>query len=319
MRCGHSLNSVSQTQTRACALEIRNDAERNLFPDCANFLWGWPGRAGSAPGQRNATLVCPVLRTATATRYVIPLREGGSLPAILEADDLGLYVVKFRGAGQGVLALVAEVIAGEMGRLLGLRVPEIILIEVGDALGRNEPDYAIRRLLKASTGLNLALDYLPGSVTFDPAARDRAVPSEASLAVWLDAFTQNVDRTARNANLLEWHGKLYLIDHGAALYFHHDWATMQEKATSPFSEIRNHILLPWASEIPEATKIGRHKLTPEAIREIVALVPDSWLEAVPGNIPAATRREDYIRFFSRRLEAAQIFEQEAIDARARVL
>ena len=260
-----------------------------------------------------------MLRTATATRYVVPLREGGSLPAILEADDLGLYVVKFRGAGQGVLALVAEVIAGEMGRLLGLRIPEIILIEVGEALGRNEPDYEIRRLLKASTGLNLALDYLPGSMTFDPAARDRAVPSEASLTVWLDAFTQNVDRTARNANLLAWHRKLYLIDHGAALYFHHDWSTMQEKATSPFPQIRNHILLPWASEIPAAAKTAHHKLTPEAIGEIVALVPDSWLEAIPGHRAAAERRSAYIEFFCRRLQEAQIFEQEAIDARTRVL
>ncbi|MGA8731337.1 MAG: HipA family kinase, partial [Terracidiphilus sp.] len=158
-----------------------------------------------------------MLRTVNATRYVLPLREGGSLPAIVEADDLGLYVVKFRGAGQGVLALIAELIAGEIGRALGLRVPEIVFIEMDASLGRNEPDYEIRQLLQASAGLNLALDYLPGSVMFDPAARDTASPADASLTVWFDAFTQNVDRTPRNANLLVWHRKLYPIDHGAAL------------------------------------------------------------------------------------------------------
>jgi hypothetical protein len=260
-----------------------------------------------------------VLRTAKATRYVVPLREGGSLPAILEADDLGLYVVKFRGAGQGILALVAELIAGEIGRLLGLRVPEIILIEIAASLGRNEPDYEIRQLLKASTGLNLALDYLPGSVTFDPAARDRATPEEASLAVWFDAFTQNVDRTARNANLLEWHRKLYLIDHGAALYFHHDWASMQEKARSPFAEIRHHILLPWASQIPQASQIAHQRLTPDAISKIVGLIPDTWLEVIPGSLSGSIRRAAYNDFFRQRLAAAHIFEQEAMDARSRIL
>ena len=260
-----------------------------------------------------------MLRTATATRYVVPLREGGSLPAILEADDFGLYVVKFRGAGQGILALIAELIAGEIGRALGLRVPEIILIDIDASLGRNEPDYEIRALLKASVGLNLALDYLPGSVTFDPAARDKAAPEEASLIVWFDAFTQNVDRTAKNANLLEWHRKIYLIDHGAALYFHHDWASMHEKARSHFAEIRNHILLPWASQIPQASAIAHQKLTLDALAAIVGLVPDAWLEAIPGNLNTSERRADYLNFFRERLEAAHIFEQEAMDARSRVL
>src|SRR6202161_3391011 len=182
-----------------------------------------------------------MLRTANATRYVVPLREGGSLPAIVEADDLGLYVVKFRGAGQGVLALVAELIAGEIGRALGLRVPEIIFIEIDAALGRHEPDYEIRQLLKASAGLNLALDYLPGSTMFDPAARDTATAPEASLLVWFDAFVLNVDRTPRNANLLVWHRKLYPIDHGAALFFHHNWPAREEKIESPFMEIEHHI------------------------------------------------------------------------------
>src|SRR5580704_1930143 len=190
-----------------------------------------------------------MLRTANATRYVLPLREGGSLPAIVEADDLGIYVAKFRGAGQGVSALVAELVAGEIGRALELPVPEIVFIQMDAALSRNEPDYEIRQLLKASVGLNLALDYLPGSTMFDIAARDKVSAEEASLAVWFDAFTQNVDRTPRNANLLMWHRKLYLIDHGAALYFHHNWETMPGKAESPFAEIGQHVLLPWASRI----------------------------------------------------------------------
>jgi hypothetical protein len=260
-----------------------------------------------------------MLRTANATRYVLPLREGGSLPAIVEADDLGLYVVKFRGAGQGVLALVAELIAGEIARALGLRVPEIIFIEVEAGLSRNEPDYEIRQLLKASTGLNLALDYLPGSLMFDPAARDTASPEEASLTVWFDAFTQNVDRTPKNANLLVWHRKLYLIDHGAALFFHHDWQTMQKKMESPFIESRYHILLRWASEIKQAATLAHEKLSPSVFADIVGQVPDAWLEGVPGGPSAAERRKGYVDFLTGRLAASHIFEQEAINARDRVV
>lgn len=260
-----------------------------------------------------------MLRTVQATRYVLPLREGGSLPAIVEADDLGLYVVKFRGAGQGVLALIAEIIAGEIGRALGLRVPEIVFAELDASLGRNEPDYEIRQLLKASVGLNLALDYLPGSVMFDPAAQDAATHDEASLVVWFDAFTQNVDRTAKNANLLLWHHKLYLIDHGAALFFHHDWAAMPTKIESPFAAIKQHVLLPWATEIPQAAALARAKLTPDVLAAIVAEVPDAWLESIPGDLSAAERRTGYLDFFKRRLAAAHIFEQEAIHARARLV
>ena len=260
-----------------------------------------------------------MLRTVHATRYVLPLREGGSLPAIVEADDLGLYVVKFRGAGQGLLALIAELIAGEIGRALDLRVPEIVYLEIDPVLGRNEPDYEIRRLLKASAGLNLALDYLPGSITFDPAARDAVSKEEASLIVWFDAFTQNVDRTAKNTNLLVWHRKLYLIDHGAALFFHHNWETMQSKIDSAFTEIRHHVLLPKASQIAEAGTIAREKLGVETIREIVGQVPDAWFETLPGGFSPADRREAYVDFFTRRLAVAHIFEQEAMDARARLI
>ena len=197
-----------------------------------------------------------MLRTIHATRYVTPLREGGSLPAIVEADDLGLYVLKFRGAGQGPLALVAELIAGEIGRALGLKVPEIVLVNVDAALGRNEPDYEIRELLTSSAGLNLALDYLPGSTMFDPAAGDRADAGVASTAVWFDAFVTNVDRTARNPNLLYWHESLYCIDHGAALYFHHNWKNMEQMVESPFEAIRHHVLLPWASNIEAVAAIA---------------------------------------------------------------
>ena len=260
-----------------------------------------------------------MLRTVNATRYVVPLREGGSLPAIVEADDLGLYVVKFRGAGQGILALIAELLAGEIGRALGLRVPEIVFMELDAALGRNEPDYEIRQLLKASTGLNLALDYLPGSTMFDPAARDVAPADEASMIVWFDAFTQNIDRTPRNANLLVWHRKLYPIDHGAALFFHHDWPTIEKKIAAPFSEIKNHILLPWAEAIDRAASIAHSRLAEPVLHDIVNLVPDAWLEAIPGGIPAGERRAGYMQFFTRRLEASAAFEEEAIGAHNRLI
>jgi hypothetical protein len=257
-----------------------------------------------------------MLRTARATRYVVPLREGGSLPAIVEADDLGLYVVKFRGAGQGILALIAELLAGEIGRALGLRVPEIVFIEIDPALGRNDPDYEIRQLLKASPGLNLALDYLPGSTMFDPAARDTAPADEASMLVWFDAFTQNIDRTPRNANLLVWHRKLYPIDHGAALFFHHDWSTMDQKIASPFSQIKDHILLPWAKQIPSAAAIAHQRLTEPVLAEIVNLVPDEWLQVIPGGISPADRRAGYMQFFTQRLAASTAFEEEAIRAQS---
>ena len=197
-----------------------------------------------------------MLRSVQATRYVTPLREGGSLPAIVEADDLGLYVLKFYGAGQGPLALAAEVIAGEIGRLLGLPVPELVLVQVAEAFGRNEQDSEVRDLLRASTGLNLGMDYLPGSLMFDPAAGDRADAEFASRLVWFDAFVTNVDRTARNPNLLCWHKKLYPIDHGAALYFHHNWQNIPTAAVARFSPIRDHVLLRWASQL-EARSFGK--------------------------------------------------------------
>ncbi len=260
-----------------------------------------------------------MLRTVHATRYVTPLREGGSLPAIVEADDLGLYVLKFRGAGQGPLALLAELVAGEIGRALGLKVPELVLVEVDPALGRNEPDAEIRGLLNASAGLNLALDYLPGSIMFDPAARDTADPRTASQAVWFDAFVTNVDRTAANPNLLYWHKTLYFIDHGAALYFHHDWRNLEQMAESRFPAIRQHVLLPWAEAIEDAAAGALDRLNPSVFTAILAAVPDAWLLPEPGIPTPQAKRAAYVEYFTRRLAASPLFVQEAVRARANLV
>ncbi len=259
------------------------------------------------------------LRTVRATQYITALREGGSLPAIVAADDLGMYVVKFRGAGQGPLALVAELVAGEIGRELGLNVPELVFAEIDSALGRNEPDQEIRDLLKASVGLNLALDFLPGATMFDPAACDAADPDTASMAVWFDAFLMNVDRTPRNANLLCWHRELYFIDHGAALYVHHDWETMLERADSPFREVRHHILLPWATRLDEADERARTLLTRETIAGILEAVPDKWLLRENDGLSAEEKRAVYRDFFSRRLGASGNFVKEADGARSQLV
>ena len=245
---------------------------------------------------------------------MLALREGGSLPAIAEADDLGLYVVKFRGAGQGARALTAEIVAGEIGRALGLSVPEIVLVEVDPALGRNDPDAEIRHLLKASAGLNVGLDYLPGSTDFNPAAGDTVSPETASMAVWFDAFVQNVDRTPRNPNLLMWHKEIRFIDHGAAMYFHHNWETMPSKAQSPFAPIEKHVLLPFASALRRASERAHDLLSEDVLRGVLAMVPDVFLDD-----DAALRREEYLRFFLERLEHSAIFEQEAEHARERQL
>ena len=260
-----------------------------------------------------------MLRTINATRYVTPLREGGSLPAIVEADDCGLYVLKFRGAGQGPLALVAELIAGEIGRALGLKVPEIVLMNVDASLGRNEPDYEIRELLRASVGLNLAVDYLPGSMMFDPAARQAVDPRVASGAVWFDAFLTNVDRTARNPNLLWWHKTLYLIDHGASLYFHHNWQDLQKMALTPFPAIREHVLLPWAGCLAETDAQFRARLNEALFMDVLNQVPDDWLVPEPGVAGPAGKREAYVHYLWRRLNAASAFVEEAERARATLL
>jgi hypothetical protein len=259
------------------------------------------------------------MRTVTATRYVTPLREGGSLPAIVEADDSGLYVVKFRGAGQGTKALVAELIAGELARAVGLRVPEIVRVDVAAELGRNEPDGEIRDLLKSSVGLNVGLDYLPGSVTFDPVAGPPPDPAEASDIVWLDALVANVDRTPRNSNLLTWHRRLWLIDHGASLYFHHAWDRAHDAHLTPFPLVRDHVLLPWASELRATSERLAPRLTGDVLARVLDEVPDAWLADEPRFATPSDHRRGYVGHLSRRVEAAPIFVAEAQRARAELV
>ena len=248
-----------------------------------------------------------MLRTVTATRYVTPLREGGSLPAVVEADDEGLYVLKFRGAGQGPKVLVAELLAGELARAAGLAVPEIVLIELDAELARTEADPEIQALIRASAGLNLALDFLPGAAMFDPVV-EQPEPLLASSIVWLDAYVSNVDRTARNANMLLWHGRLWLIDHGAALYFQHAWHGESARSQDPFTRIKDHILLPLAQALPEADRLMSGRITPDVIRGIVAGLPGSWL----GDEPASA----YTEYLISRLALPRRFLEEAIRARA---
>src|SRR5712692_5677628 len=210
-----------------------------------------------------------MLRTQTVTRYVTPLREGGSLPAIVEADDDGMYVLKFRGAGQGPKALIAELVAGEIGRALGLPVPEIVFMELDPVLGRSEPDFEIQALIKASAGLNLALDFLPGALAFDALDAKRLEPLLASSILWFDAYVTNVDRTPRNTNMLWWHKRLMLIDHGASLYFHHTGKDYKKYSRLPFTPIKDHILLRSASQLLEVDALLKERLTPAIITDII--------------------------------------------------
>jgi hypothetical protein len=255
------------------------------------------------------------LRTVRVTRYVTPLREGGSLPAIVDADDDGLYVLKFRGAGQGARALIAELVSGELARLLGLPVPEIVLAELDPDLARTEPDPEIHQLIFDSAGLNLALDYLPGSVSYDPAVH--GVPSElASRIVWFDALVSNVDRTARNTNMLIWHRAPWLIDHGATLYFHHapGWETDTTRARAAFTLIKDHVLVGSATELEAADDAMARILTDEAIEATLALVPDGWLEERASG-SAANMRAAYQRYLTDRLREPRAFVAEALSGR----
>ncbi len=251
----------------------------------------------------------PLLRTVTATRYVTPLREGGSLPALVEAGDDGLYVLKFRGAGQGTRALVAEWVAGELARHLGLAVPTIVGTALDPVLARTEPDPEIQDLIRASGGLNLALDYLPGAVAFDPLAH--TVDADfASALVWFDAFVSNVDRSARNTNLLWWHGRPWLIDHGAALIFHHQWgpeadaAERAAQAARPFTAIRDHVLLPRATALAAAHARLLPQVDDDTVAGIVAALPDDWLAADTARPSPAAQRDAYRDYFHQRLQQA---------------
>lgn len=259
-----------------------------------------------------------MLHTVAATRYVTPLREGGSLPAIVEADDDGLYVLKFRGAGQGVKTLIAEIVVGELGRVLGLPVPELVLVEVDPSLGRNEPDPEIQELIGRSHGLNLAMDYLPGSMTFNPLVPGSLDPDLASAVVWFDALTTNVDRTVRNPNLLCWHRRLYLIDHGAALYVHHAWHEPERQSASPFPRTADHVLLPFATGIRTAHDRLSPLVTPETVAATLGLVPDEWLVEGDDFTTAAAARAAYATFLRHRLEHAPAWVEEAVRAHHRV-
>jgi len=268
------------------------------------------------------------LRTVRVTRYVTPLREGGSLPAIVDADDDGLYVLKFRGAGQGARALIAELVSGEIARTLGLPVPEIVLAELDADLARTEPDPEIHQLIFDSAGLNLAIDYLPGSVSYDPAVH-RIGDELASRIVWLDALVSNVDRTARNTNMLMWHREPWLIDHGATLYFHHTpgWDVDDTRASARFPMIKDHVLLRSATRLADEDGKLARMLTPDAIDDILGLVPDQWLadptgatsttaaEGADAAAIAARLRSAYGRYLRARLEAPRAFVAEAVDAR----
>ncbi len=256
----------------------------------------------------------PDLRTVNVTRYVTPLREGGSLPAIAEADDGFLYVLKFRGAGQGAKALIAELIAAEIARALGLKVPEIVFANLDEAFGRTEPDEEIQDLLKASTGLNLALHYLSGAITFDPVVT--TVDAKlASQIVWLDCFVTNVDRTARNTNMLMWHNELWLIDHGASLYFHHSWDNFEQQALRPFVQVKDHVLLPLAAELDAVDAEFHSILTAQLLRSIVAFIPNEWLTDESSVESADEKRQVYLQFLEMRLSHSEIFVKEANNAR----
>lgn len=245
-----------------------------------------------------------MLKKLNTTRYVTPLREGGSLPAIVEANDDGLYVLKLRGAGQGVKALIAEIIAGELARSLGLQVPELALMELDAAIGRAEPDEEIRDLLKASVGTNVALDYLPGSVMFDPIVGPAPDALIASCIVWFDALITNVDRTAKNPNLLLWHKRLWLIDHGAALYFHHSWDDYLTRATVKFGQVKDHVLLPFATKLAEVGPALTKLLTPGVLQAALNEVPDAFLT---GEFPTpAEHRDAYRQYFEARLKAGPL-------------
>jgi len=251
-----------------------------------------------------------VIRTITATEYVMPLREGGSLPAIVAGDDDGTYVLKFRGAGQGVRALIAELVSGELARAIGLPVPEIVFVELDPRMAKTEPDAEIQELLQKSAGLNLALDYLPGSITFDPIVA-LPIAGQAPLAssiVWFDALVTNVDRTAKNTNLLVWHRKLWMIDHGATLIFQHQWESWRERSRAPFAQIRDHVLLPWAAEIREADARLSARLTKDIIDGVLALIPDAWLVDGPD-------RMIYRDYLMERLQPPREWMEEAVRAR----
>lgn len=264
------------------------------------------------------SMQAPDIRQVQVTRYVTPLREGGSLPAIAEANDGFLYVLKFRGAGQGSKALVADLVGGEIARAAGLKVPELVFASLDKAFGRTEPDEEIQDLLRASVGLNLGLHYLSGAITYDPAVKQLDAAT-ASKIVWLDALLMNVDRTARNTNMLSWRNELWLIDHGASLYFHHTWSNWREQSVKPFIQVKEHVLLPQASLLEETDAMMKQLITPEIIRGIVSVIPADWLQHADIDEDPDAMREVYYRFLTGRMQQSEIFLNEAIHARAALI
>ncbi len=257
----------------------------------------------------------PELRTVRLVRYLQPFREGGSLPALAEADDGFKYVIKFRGAGQGLKALIADLIGGLFARALGLHIPELVLAVLDESFGRTEPDEEIQDLLKASTGLNLGVHFLEGALTFDPAA-EKPDGKTASAIVWLDAFLTNVDRTVKNTNLLSWHHELWLIDHGASLYFHHQWQNWEKMSVSPFPFVKDHVLLPFADQLRETDTRFRSLIDEAMIEAVLARIPDDWLYWPDEDAPAPSLiRDVYRRFLVNRLNHSEIFLKEALHAR----
>jgi len=260
-----------------------------------------------------------MIRTVTATEYVTPLREGGSLPAIVNGDDDGTYVVKFRGAGQGVRALVAELVAGELARAIGLPVPEIVFVQLDGRMAKTEPDAEIQELLGKSEGLNIGLDYLPGSISFDPliGGQMQGKSRLASSIVWFDALVTNVDRTPKNTNLLVWHRNLWMIDHGATLIFHHNWSDdVLKRSRKPFPQIKQHVLLRWASEIRTIDAELAGMLTPEVIDRILGEIPDGWLGDEPLFAGVDAHRAAYRDYLLHRLESPRHWMEDAADAQA---
>ncbi|RZL39028.1 MAG: aminotransferase class I and II [Pedobacter sp.] len=253
------------------------------------------------------------LRTVNVTRYVTPLREGGSMPAIAEADDDFLYVLKFRGAGQGHKALISEIIGAEIARKLGLKVPEVVFANLDEAFGRTEPDEEIQDLLKASVGLNLALHYLTGAITYDPTV-NKIDPLLAAQIVWLDCLLTNMDRTARNTNMLIWHKELWLIDHGASLYFHHSWQNWEEQAKRPFTLVKDHVLLSQAEDLEKVDQQFKSILTPSFINEVLNLIPDEWLNEDIFSSSEA-QRQAYAQFLNKRIANSEFFLKEAQNAK----
>jgi len=258
------------------------------------------------------------LRHQQVTRFIMPLREGGSLPALAEADDGFKYVVKLRGAGHGAKALIAELIRGEIARAAGLRMPELVFLDIDEDFGRTEPYEEIQDLLKASRGLNLGMHFLSGAVTLDPYINSIDA-LDASKIVWLDSFITNVDRTVRNTNMLLWHNEPWLIDHGASLMFHHSWHGWQKSAQSPFPYIKDHALLHQASMIPEAETQMLKTITPELIADIIAMIPGEWLTGQDSDISQDEARHVYRTFLTDRLKASPIFTKQAIDARNAII